>query len=63
MITRDQVQARLERLRRERDQALANVNAYAGAIQDCEHWLKVLDAAEPTPDREAPPVVELAAHR
>mgnify|MGYP001566969852 CR=1 FL=1 len=38
-ITRDQIEARLAQLKTERDAAIANINAYNGAIQDCEHWL------------------------
>ncbi len=39
MITREQTEARLAQLKTERDAAIANINAYNGAIQDCEHWL------------------------
>ena len=50
MITREQLVERLTLLRREREQVQgnlvqlqANLNAYDGAIQDCEYWLKVVD--------------------
>jgi len=43
MITREMVLERLAKLKAEREQLLANLNAYNGAIQDCEYWLSVLD--------------------
>ena len=43
-MTREQIEARLAQLRKELDQTYANVNAYLGAIQDCEFWLAQLDA-------------------
>lgn len=37
------LEARLVELQQGRDQAMANVNAYNGAIQECQHWLDWLD--------------------
>ena len=42
MITREMVEKRLEQLTAERDQLVANLQAYNGAIQDCEYWLNQL---------------------
>ena len=36
------VEKRLEQLTAERDQLVANLQAYNGAIQDCEYWLNQL---------------------
>lgn len=44
MITREQLVAQRDKYARERDEMLAGVHALSGAIQDCEHWLAVLDA-------------------
>jgi hypothetical protein len=45
-MTREQIEARLAELRKELEQVYANVNAYLGAIQDCEYWLAQLDEEE-----------------
>jgi len=37
---------RLAKLKAEREQLVANLNAYNGAIQDCEYWLSVLEGGE-----------------
>lgn len=54
-ITREQVAARLEKLTSEKAQLQssiaqiqANINAYDGAIQDCEFWLAELEKEEST---------------
>ena len=47
-ITREAIETRLAELRRDAEQMRANLHAYDGAIQDCEHWLAVLDAPETT---------------
>lgn len=41
-ITVEMIEARLEKLRAIAEQMKANVSAYQGAIEDCEHWLEVL---------------------
>lgn len=53
MITREAIEARLAALTAQRDQLIANVGAFNGAIQDCEHWLGVLDT-EDQPTEEKP---------
>jgi uncharacterized coiled-coil DUF342 family protein len=42
MITRDEVLKRLAALKAKRDELSSNVNAYNGAIEDCEFWLAKL---------------------
>ena len=39
MITREMIEKRREQLIAERDQLIVNLQAYSGAIQDCEYWL------------------------
>jgi len=46
VITREMVLERLAKLKAEREQLIANLNAYNGAIQDCEYWLSVLEDGE-----------------
>lgn len=46
MITRAQVEGRMEELKRQQEQLRANLHAVDGALQDCEYWLARLD--EPT---------------
>jgi len=56
MISRAQLEARLQALKTQRDQTLANANALAGAIQVVEDLLQEWGAPEsvpPVPD--APP--------
>ena len=45
-ITREVLELRLKALERDREQAIANVNAYDGAIQECNFWIKLLKEAE-----------------
>jgi hypothetical protein len=45
-ITQEALEARLADLERGRVQAIANLNAYDGAIQECNYWLGQLKAAE-----------------
>ena len=45
-ITREALELRLKALERDRNQAIANVNAYDGAIQECNFWLELLKDAE-----------------
>ena len=42
-IDRAAIQLRLDSLRAERQRRLDDVNAFNGAIQDCEHWLGTLE--------------------
>jgi len=46
MVTREKILERLAKLKAEREQLIANLNAYNGAIQDCEYWLSVLEDGE-----------------
>ena len=46
-ITRELTQKRLDALKSERQMILDNVNAYNGAIQECERVLLILDKPEP----------------
>jgi len=43
-MTREDVEARIVELQKLHDQAVANMNALRGAIQDCEFWLSRLNA-------------------
>jgi len=45
-ITKPAIQQRLQYLQAGREQALANLNAFNGAIQECQYWLGQIDAAE-----------------
>lgn len=40
------IRKRLERLHTERDHARSVVNAYDGAIQECEYWLSYVTAPD-----------------
>ena len=46
MITRKQVETRLETLRVEFEKTKATLEAIHGAILDCTYWLQELDKAE-----------------
>lgn len=51
-ITKAVLKARLAELQRGRDQAMADVNAYNGAIQECQYWMDWLDKqAKPEPKK------------
>ena len=45
-ITREALLDRLEALERDREQVIANINAYDGAIQECKYWIEQLENAE-----------------
>jgi len=53
-MTKELVEARLEELKKQRQQLMDNANAFTGAIQDCEHWLTLLtqssNATSPVPN-------------
>jgi hypothetical protein len=51
-ITKEQIEKRLEALKADYQQAVANVHAIGGAIQDCEHWLEQLAKEVDTPVEE-----------
>ena len=39
-MTKEEIEARIVELKKLHTEALANLNAIGGAIQDCEFWLK-----------------------
>ena len=45
-ITKERLKERITELEAAREQAIANVNALTGAIQESQHWLAQLEAAE-----------------
>jgi hypothetical protein len=54
VVTRAQLEQRLADLKAGKEQAVANVNAFEGAIQECQHWLDAVNAAE-SPKPAPPP--------
>jgi peptidoglycan hydrolase CwlO-like protein len=56
-VTREQLEKRLAELHAGREQALANVHAFDGAIQECQHWIDELkvEAAKSKSPVEAKP--------
>ena len=66
-ITTEALGERLQQLIEERaqlvqqhEQVLANINAFNGAIKDCEYWVERLLQEPEAPDGEAQPVDELS---
>ena len=55
VVTRAQLEQRLVDLKAGKEQAIANVNAFEGAIQECSRWLDVLKAADTKPSTEKAP--------
>jgi len=51
-VTEAEILARIEELTKARANALANVNALNGAIEDSEFWLARVRAAAPAPKLE-----------
>ena len=45
-VSINKVVARKAALEAQRDKLLSDLNAVYGAIQDCEHWLSVLNSPE-----------------
>jgi len=45
-MTKEELTERLDRLKREKSQLIASVNAYDGAIQECLYWLGKLKEDE-----------------
>ncbi len=60
MITVAALQERLAKLHRDREVLVANLNAFNGAIEECEYWLHQLDGNEAADAESAvsPPVKE-----
>jgi hypothetical protein len=50
-MNKEQINNRLEQLREGQKQALAQVNATEGAIQDCLYWLEELEKSN-KPNKE-----------
>jgi hypothetical protein len=42
MITTEALEARIVGLTHERERLMGQINAYAGAIEDCQYWLSLL---------------------
>lgn len=42
-MDKELVLRRLQQLKKEREQMVANIHAYDGGIQDCEYWLSQFD--------------------
>lgn len=53
MITRAAIEDRLTTLRVQQENLIADVNALAGAIQDCEYWLTQLADGDDDAERGA----------
>jgi len=45
-MTKEQLQERLELLKKDRDTTKANLLAYEGAIIECQHWLDQVTKTE-----------------
>ncbi len=45
-VTKEALRQRIAELDKMREQAIANVNAISGAIQECEHWMAVIEERE-----------------
>lgn len=45
-ITKERLEERIADLEHQKEQAIANINAVEGALQDCRFWLEQLVAAE-----------------
>ena len=45
-MNREALEARIKTYRNDIIQLQANINAFNGAIQDCEHWLEELAKSE-----------------
>lgn len=56
VITKEALEVRLFELQQQREQAIANVNAITGAIQECQFWVTWLKEQERK--AEARPVQE-----
>lgn len=42
-MTREVILRRLDELQAKRQQLMSDIQAYTGAIQDCEFWLAIVD--------------------
>ena len=58
MVTAEEIRERMQILNQKREQALADANAYAGAIQDCQFWLaRMLDGDQTETNIQKPELV------
>lgn len=57
MVTKEVLQARIEELRVQHDQFLAQANACAGAMADCQYWIDRMAAEAAVPP--APPTLKV----
>ena len=46
-MNKEKIQDRIKTLETEREQLRQTLVAYEGALQDCQHWLKEIEADEP----------------
>jgi hypothetical protein len=58
VVKREAIETKLVELRKSREQALAVLNAHAGAIEVCEQLLKQADADPAGGDKPVPPSEE-----
>lgn len=52
LLTKETIEKRIATLRKNLEQVTAQGNGIVGAIQDCEHWLAILDQPEPAKQPE-----------
>jgi len=45
-VTQQALESRLAVLKTQYDQAVANANAFQGALEDCQYWIDQMKAAE-----------------
>lgn len=55
-ITKQAIEQRLDGLRRDLEQAKANLNAIGGAVQDCEYWLDLVKEKPAEAEKPAPKI-------
>ena len=52
-LTSKKIQDRLADLKKQLEKAVSNVNALAGAIQDCEFWLAEIEKTDDVKDAQS----------
>jgi hypothetical protein len=55
VVKREDIERRLLELQQQQQQAIANVQAIAGAIQECQHWLDRIAAEDAAAAKAAKP--------
>jgi len=58
-MTENEIRARLETLMQERELLVGKINAYHGAIEDCQYWLDQITAANADTSDESVTSTEL----